>query len=184
MIQRIQTEFIDIHRNLEHTICGSIDDRFAGRFMLIAEHFNDLCAGRRIVAETFHADGFLVCLHEVLRETVWIGLKRYIGRQTRYFPMPGGRVLALGSFRAFADIRLRIINCQIMKGNLRHVAPANAQQIRHVYPPTMLPNVSERVRARVAVFRRVRHRADAETVCYDQNHFFSHVYTSFGFASK
>ena len=152
--------------------------------MLIAEHLNDFRTGCRIVAEAFYADGFLVCLHEVLRETVWIGLKRYIGQQTRYFPMPGGRVLALGGFRAFADICLRIINCQIMEGNLRHVAPANAQQIRHVYPPTMLPNMSERVRARVAVLRRVRHRADAQTVCYDQNYFSAHLYTSFGFACR
>ena len=184
MVQRIQTEFIHIYRDLEYTVCRGIDDRFAGRFMLVAEHLNNLRAGCRIIAETFDADRFLISVHKFLWKAVWISLERHFCTQSRDLPMPCGRIFSAGKLRSLAEAAFRRSDRKISKRGSVNIAPAQTQEIRDLQSAAVPPNMSERVRARVAVLRRVRHRADAQTVCYDQNYFSAHLYTSFGFACR
>ena len=91
--------------HLKDAVGGSVDDRFAGAHVLLAQFLDDLGSGRRAIAERAAPDAALELLHDLGRKAVREQRKWFRKMDAHHFPMPGGGVFARRRQRASAECR-------------------------------------------------------------------------------
>jgi hypothetical protein len=98
-IQFFQRNNLLMGSNLEHGVGGGIDDQITGLHMLLAEFFDDRCAGPGSVGQNAAAGGFAEGLQHLFREALGIGGQRVGRYNTGDLPVTDGGIFAHGLFR-------------------------------------------------------------------------------------
>src|SRR5436190_167541 len=128
--------------------------------MFFAQLLNDLSAACRNVAEdSRHLRPLDKLIDDRLRKAIRIGRKSALQNDAGHLPMASGRVLAVRLQRALAETATRRLN---RRQTMQRTNVAESQSLE-IWQTKLarFTDVTERIRTRVAPFRRVRHRADA-----------------------
>ena len=122
-IQLLQRDDVLVRRDLEHGVCGRINDEVSRAHMLRAVLCDDLGAGPGCVRQDAAARRLAEGLEHLLGEAVGIGRQRIRGNDARDLPVADRGVLAHGGLcHAGAGARLRGIRAE--EGQALDVAEA------------------------------------------------------------
>lgn len=171
-VQLLKGHDLLVRGDLEDTVGGGVDDELAGLNVLVSEALDDLGAACDAVAEGAAADPLLKLVHELFGEAVGEGLEGMLLHKTRHLPVTAGRILGVGGLGAAAECALRFF----AGGDLAAFDVADAE-FDHIgdLKRIILPDMAERIAARVAEFGRVGQSADAAAVDHDDSGSFFHT---------
>src|SRR5215471_13953673 len=115
------------------------------------------------------SDAFFEFVHQLARETVREERKRFVEMNADHLPVTRRRVLARRRQSRFSVRRERSIRSRQPRERL-DIRQSKLAQVRKMHRP--LPrNISERIASRrVAIRRKIRHRADSNAVQHDPNY--------------
>ena len=166
LIQLLERNRLLVRGDLEDGVGRRVDDPLARPLVLLAQLLDDLGAGRSLVAE--HAAAGLV--HErvdhVVRKAVRIGGHRLRGHHPHQLPVAGRRVLPLRALDQPASDR-RGTGLRRTALERLDVAEPERLEVREVEAPNDASDVSERVRALVAILGGVGKRARSHGIEHD-----------------
>jgi hypothetical protein len=158
-------EHVDVRRELKHRVGRRVEDDLAGLEVVRAPVLDDLGAAVGLVAAEAQAGRLLDPLDHLGREAVRIGRQRMIRDHAHQLPVPGGRLLA-GTERMEAAMDHRVLRGRHSLDR-DDVAEPEAAERREIEPANPFGDVSERVRAGVAVVRGVGQFAHSAGIHHD-----------------
>ena len=162
LVQFPERDHFLMRGDLEDAVGRRVDDRRAGAHVLLAQFLDDLGAGGGLVAERPAADAAFELAHHLGREAVRVQRERLGEVNADHFPMAGGGVFA-GRSQGAVAVSAGGRGGGSDAGERLDVAEAEARKVGQLHAANA-GDVAQRVAARVAILRGVRHLADADAV--------------------